>query len=296
MQCIVSFCNCCKTKRDDIFLAAVDLESQNIEPISIPEQVAKAYPGICGLMGQNRDALVAVMQGNGLLRRSDGSGEWAPVVKFEHLKDGHSVCGYDKSSVLIASSGTNSIVRAWHGKSEVFWQSDVGDNQDRIHVNSVAVHEGQTFITAFGESQTQSWLDARNGYVQNITTGQVVYRGLYHPHSLCFHDRDWWVCDSLGGRVVGSGGFEIPVNTGYLRGLAIKDGVSVVGSSHFRHRSRSTGEVLPAPDELKLGSNTAGLSVYTIDPVTKSWDHQKFIDLSGITDEIYDVLLETEAT
>jgi hypothetical protein len=268
-------------------MAVIDLSSGEIFRVHMPESIANQYLGMTGCIPYG-DGFICVLQGNGIATLNP---EFlvTSIQVVDKVLDGHSVCVFE-DSLLIACSGTNSVVRVWGDKSEVFWQGEHELERDTIHVNSVAVRQGEVYVTAFGKSTSDSWLQARSGWIKNTSTGEIICKDLFHPHSLTFVDDQWWVCESLGGRIVSNAG-SLGVQTGYLRGLSFLRGTVVVASSRFRHYSRSTRQPVPLPNELPLGINTAGVSVFTQASPEHEFAPHTFIDLSAIADEIYDAVL-----
>jgi hypothetical protein len=145
--------------------------------------------------------------------------------------------------------------------------------------------------TAFGPKSGERWSTALDGYAIDIESGDIVWRGVEHPHSLTAGADDLYVAESRRGRVRGrQHGRRIEVE-GYPRGLAFAvDGLMVVGISRGRNRSRSLGTIENAADP---GDEAGASGVVVIEPTGPASvaGSIRYLNLSAFGPEVYDVLL-----
>lgn len=135
--------------------------------------------------------------------------------------------------------------------------------EDRCHLNGLAVVDGQpTYVTALGESDAANGWRANKphgGCLMEVTSGEVISRGLSMPHSPRWHDGRLWVLESGTGQLLMIDPVteqrepvaEVP---GFARGLALCGPYAFVGLSKIRATSAMDGVPLAARrDELKCG-------------------------------------------
>src|SRR5262249_37549456 len=72
--------------------------------------------------------------------------------------------------------------------------------EDRCHLNGLAIVAGRpTYVTALGETDTANGWRAdkpRGGCLVEVTSGEVISRGLSMPHSPRWHDDRLWLLES----------------------------------------------------------------------------------------------------
>ena len=136
-------------------------------------------------------------------------------------------------------------------------------DQDRCHLNGLAMEAGQPrYVTVLAESDKPAgWrpTKTKSGAILDITTSEVVTRGLCMPHSPRLHDGRLWVLDSGKGHLSQvdrqDGRVEAVASLpGYARGLACHAGFAFIGLSKIRETNIFGG--LPIgehPDQLKCG-------------------------------------------
>jgi len=152
--------------------------------------------------------------------------------------------------------GRNAVVRLDLGGShENVWWPNVIDGSGRPHfdvnhlqLNSIAA--GPTLEDSFFSASTDELATKirigdpqfpvdRRGVIFSGRTRDAVCRGLTRPHSARLKDGELWVLNSGYGEFgrVSDGTFE-PVATlrGWTRGLAFRDGIAFVGTSHVLPR------------------------------------------------------------
>jgi uncharacterized protein (TIGR03032 family) len=163
---------------------------------------------------------------------------------------------------------------------------------DRCHLNGLAVVEGQPkYVTALGETDApRGWRanKSRGGCIVDVTSGQVITRGLSMPHSPRWHHGRLWLLESGTGQLVlidrATGQrqtvAELP---GFARGLALHGQYAFVGLSKIRATSTMDGVPLAERrDELKCG-------VAVVDVIAGSVC--AMLEFQSAVEEIFDVQL-----
>jgi hypothetical protein len=178
--------------------------------------------------------------------------------RLDGVVDPHDIC-WDGQHFIVVSTSTNrvlwiapsgDIVRQWHAPGE----------GDCWHLNSLLLHKGELFVSAFGLYHGhREWAHdttAGAGFVLNLATGQIPLTGLSHPHSPRWMDGAWVVCNSsqhqvlLIDAVTGTLQHMLQLK-GYTRGLAIGDDAIFIGESANRadstvHPSGATASIVVA--------------------------------------------------
>jgi hypothetical protein len=170
-------------------------------------------------------------------------------VPLPTVRDGHDVLPW-QGGVLIADTGGNRIllVDALGNELSQFWVvPDAGNAQH--HVNSLAVLDGEVFATAFGEWVGSDRRCAREGYVVNVASSDLIAHGLYQPHSLIAADHTLWWLESGKARIwrhdLVKGPEVFATLTGYLRGLHVDAEWIFAAASARRRTSKHTGLAVP---------------------------------------------------
>jgi uncharacterized protein (TIGR03032 family) len=135
--------------------------------------------------------------------------------------------------------------------------------EDRCHLNGLAVVDGEPkYVTALGETDTpHGWRanKTQGGCLMEVSSGEIISRGLSMPHSPRWHDGQLWVLESGTGQLVlvdpATGHrqtvAELP---GFARGLALQGHYAFIGLSKIRATSTMDGVPLAERrDELKCG-------------------------------------------
>lgn len=140
---------------------------------------------------------------------------------------------------------------------------------DRCHLNGLAIADGQPkYVTAMAESDTPGgWRTAKDqtGLLMEVTSQQVVCRGLAMPHSPRVYRGQVWVLDSGRGQLVRvdpqSGRWEVVTTfPGYARGLAFSGSLAFVGLSRIRETSVFGGlPIASRREQLKCGVGVVDL-------------------------------------
>jgi uncharacterized protein (TIGR03032 family) len=134
---------------------------------------------------------------------------------------------------------------------------------DRCHLNGLAIVAGRPkYVTALGETNTANGWRAnkpRGGCLMEVSSSEVISRGLSMPHSPRWHDGRLWLLESGTGQLVlvdpATGRrqrvAELP---GFARGLALAGPYAFVGLSKIRKTSAMDGVPLAERrEQLKCG-------------------------------------------
>lgn len=227
----------------DINLLEVDFSDGSIKPIPLEHpRLSKPLVGVAPLVFW-RDTIVFFTDGcavGQLDRNYKLLKVWYIPVEQAHT----TVCVDDK--LYIAANVRDCVIESEPDKEKhtVFWKDNPG-RVDTLHVNSIAHHRGDFYISAFGPRK-DLWHTSDNGYIQNITTGEKVVIGLKQPHSLLSDSGKLYYCVSSRGEIqcVGSAERLKVSEHSYLRGLAMTPEHIVAGTSKGRKKSKSTGQDL----------------------------------------------------
>jgi uncharacterized protein (TIGR03032 family) len=141
--------------------------------------------------------------------------------------------------------------------------------EDRCHLNGLALVDGRPkYATALGETDTAGGWRAdkpQGGCVMEVSSGEIISRGLSMPHSPRWRDGRLWVLESGTGRLVlvdAAGGrrqtvAELP---GFARGLALCGHYAFIGLSKIRATSAMDGVLLAQRrEQLKCGIGVVDL-------------------------------------
>jgi len=166
--------------------------------------------------------------------------------------------------------------------------------EDRCHLNGLGIVDRRPrYVTALGQTDTPGgWRENKpqGGCLIDISSGEVIARGLSMPHSPRWHEGRLWLLESGTGRLVTvdlSTGqrqsvAEVP---GFARGLALVGSYALVGLSKIRRTSAMDGVPLAERrNELKCG-------VAAID--LRSGQTIGLLEFQTAVEEIFDVQLLT---
>ena len=224
MKLLVSICNKGRApaaKLPGVFLFEVDAAQGRARPIALEHRGLLPAKGVTGLAHYD-GGILAVMQGAAQLVLLDGKYRVQRVWNVPQLKHAHSIAVAGRKA-YVASTGNDSVVEfdpASGGK--VHWRHN-GDETDTIHLNSLVYRAGQLYATAFGAKQGLLWSTATQGYLVNLEVGCAIVAPLYHPHSACAHQGEFYFCESSHMAVGRQNGERLAVNLGYTRGLVVTD-------------------------------------------------------------------------
>jgi uncharacterized protein (TIGR03032 family) len=137
---------------------------------------------------------------------------------------------------------------------------------DRCHLNGLGMVDGRPrYVTALGETDAPAgWRanKARGGIVMDVSSGQVITRGLSMPHSPRWHAGRLWICESGAGTFgfidVSSGSYQTLAETpGFTRGLDLAGNLAFVGLSQVRESAVFSG--IPITERLAENERTCGV-------------------------------------
>jgi uncharacterized protein (TIGR03032 family) len=162
--------------------------------------------------------------------------------------------------------------------------------EDRCHLNGLAIVDGQPrYVTALGETNTPGgWRPdkARGGCLIDVSSSEILVRGLSMPHSPRWHDGRMWLLESGTGQLalvdLASGRRQtVTALPGFTRGLALAGPYAFVGLSKIREKSAMNGVPLAERrNELKCG-------VAVID--LRSGQTIALLEFQTAVEEIFDV-------
>jgi len=158
---------------------------------------------------------------------------------------------------LCTIGGSHSFVPRWKPR----FVSNLAA-EDRCHLNGLALDNGHPrFVTSLGETDVaRGWRDDRvsGGCLIDVSSGQLLLRGLCMPHSPRLHQGGLWFVESGCGRLVSvdpqGRAVKVAELPGYARGLAFHGPYAFVGLSKVRPTSNLEGlPIAQSIDSLKCG-------------------------------------------
>jgi uncharacterized protein (TIGR03032 family) len=138
---------------------------------------------------------------------------------------------------------------------------------DRCHLNGLGMVDGRPrYATALGETDAPAgWREnkARGGILIDVSSGEVITRGLSMPHSPRWYAGRLWVCESGAGTFgfvePSSGRYQaIAEVPGFTRGLDFAGNFAFVGLSQVRESAVFSG--IPITERLTAEQRTCGVS------------------------------------
>jgi uncharacterized protein (TIGR03032 family) len=164
--------------------------------------------------------------------------------------------------------------------------------EDRCHLNGLAVVDGQPkYVTALGESDTANGWRAnkpQGGCLMEVSSGDIIRRGLSMPHSPRWHAGRLWLLESGTGQLLivdpANGRREsVAALPGFARGLALCGQYAFAGLSKIRTTSAMDGVPLAARrDQLKCGVAVVDLTAGRVCAM---------VEFQTAVEEIFDVQL-----
>src|SRR5262245_1331927 len=164
--------------------------------------------------------------------------------------------------------------------------------EDRCHLNGLAMIEGRPrYVTALGTTDTPGGWRAdkpRGGCLIDLSSEEIVVRGLSMPHSPRWHDGRLWLLESGTGQLVlidlvGGRRPSLADVPGFARGLAMRGPYAFIGLSKIRKTSAMDGVPLAERrEQLKCG-------VAAID--LRSGRMIALLEFQTAVEEIFDVQL-----
>jgi uncharacterized protein (TIGR03032 family) len=193
---------------------------------------------------------------------------------------------------LVSIEGTWSFVPQWQPPFISGWIAG-----DRCHLNGVAINpDGSApgFATALGECATEEGWRANKssgGCLMDVSSGEIVLRGLAMPHSPRLYNGELYLLDSGRGRLIrvrkSSGeSHTVAELPGFTRGLDCFGGYAFIGLSQIRETAVFGG--LPLHEKQEQGRELrCGLAVVNL---SSGAVEQLFWFHSGI-EEVFSVLV-----
>lgn len=293
MRLLISFCNQYENSGVSNLLV-LDLVSQEKEWIKLDVE----NHGITGI-GQNENYIFALYQlgPHGIVILEKESLKSVLVKNLEELRDPHSLVAAG-DELYIASTSSDEILKyKLDGEkpdlnfvSSVWSPEDSPRGVDTHHVNSIFYANGKLYVSAFGPKVSERWHSAQDGYIYNITEGKTEIRGIYHPHSVIIKNRDIWYCESSSRSVKKNGQAVITLDSGYARGLALKDDFIFLGTSSGRKHSKSTGLTNNPADPGDLVEDCR-LLIYKKRVLRNTYRLTESFDFLPDHKEIYDIMI-----
>lgn len=130
--------------------------------------------------------------------------------------------------------------------------------EDRCHLNGLAMVGGQPkYVTALGETDTQGgWREnkANGGILMDVTSNEVLLRGLSMPHSPRWHNGRLWLLESGEGSLATVSLKQQNWQTvtrlpGFTRGIDFYGPLAFIGLSQVRESATFSG--IPLVDRLE---------------------------------------------
>ena len=291
---LVSFCNL--NSPESPRLAVFEPLSNSLFPLEVPN-VFPVCKGITGLAASDESIYVTSQHSticpNGLLlvfKRKDFS--LVHIYRFQRVKDAHSLC-WSNNRLLVVSTGTNEIIEIQLNSGEVtseiaIWRPDgVCSSCDTYHLNAICDTSGGLVVSAFGKKLGDSWESVKRGFLYNLTQGEVLCSGLFHPHSVNELEQGKLIfCESQKGTVQILNGTQSPDLRGYSRGLCKVGENLFVGISMRRQISRSSGR--PIGDGAHVDKGATRCAIANLSARTLRVLSTYYIPLESC--EIYDLL------
>jgi uncharacterized protein (TIGR03032 family) len=169
-------------------------------------------------------------------------------------------------------------------------------SEDRCHLNGMALQNGKpTFVTALGTGNTpQSWRQniVKGGVLMDVSTNEIVTKGLAMPHSPRFYKNDLMVLLSAAGEFgridTTTGKYETVTKlNAFVRGLAIVGDFAFIGVSKLRQNSSTFKDL-----EIAKLSSWSGVSIVHIPSGAVAAQLQYLASV----DEIYDIQILPNAS
>jgi hypothetical protein len=293
MDILVSFCNVFPERPA---LCVLDATTSAVRIVPIPGEQTK-YSGVRGLWLSDRYLYLVRQEVTGITSPAlfvfDRSNfDLLSEYVFRSTGDIHSICGSD--SILYAvSTGTDEILKLEMQGREVvsetvIWRPEpTAARSDIHHLNAICSRNGDLLVCGFGKKSAAQWTSASDGFIFNVTRGEMMADGIQNPHSLALIGDTLVYCESKTQMVRAYGDSRSQALPGYARGLCVAGDKLFVGTSIGRRVSKSTGMLNSAT--VGSGTRAGGCTVSRLSADT--FEIEKTIDLGLYGDEIYDLLL-----
>jgi uncharacterized protein (TIGR03032 family) len=162
--------------------------------------------------------------------------------------------------------------------------------EDRCHLNGLAVRDGQPrYVTALGTTDTAGgWRErkADGGVLIDVSTSEILVRGLSMPHSPRWNDNRLWVLNSGTGELLvidpESGRRETACSLpGYLRGLTFVGPYALIGLCKIREKHIFGG----LPVQQKHQTLPCGIAIVDL----RSGTEAGFFEFTGGCEELFEI-------
>lgn len=285
--------SCCNLGQAASRYSVAVISAAGIEWLDLDEVLDPAIDkGVTGITLTEDHCFIAVQGDRPRLISLDRNLRARSVLPCVLGTDLHSLA-YHRGELFYASTGCNQILSVscrdgiFDGKEQVRLEA-APRNQDWVHLNSVCfIDERMVYSMFAAEPRERERVD---GVVMDAFSGIALHAGLRDPHSVTrLPDGHLGYCESLAScfhlRSV-DGRHRRSALYGYLRGCTHTGSYFVVGASHWRNRSRSTGVARPAAADVTPHSwNKSAL--YFLDDALNV---VRRVDFSDYAPEIYDVV------
>lgn len=283
---LVTFCN--TVASPVCSFALVDTATHHVRRLGFDYQRQSDH-GATGLAELHDGSYALALPGSRRLLRLSETLEPLGSYRDQAFDDLHSLA-YCGDTLYATSTGRDCVleVQVFEDRFEPRTAHNLTEQmKDTLHVNSVCFYKGEMIASIFGIDWRAQGVGAPVGAVIALETGEPIWTGFRHPHTLTYEEGVLYILDSYSGQVErldDNGGRTVAAKfDGYLRGLSFHgDGYAVVGLSARRLRSRGLGTA--NEDSGGPTSRRTGLLVYSPD-----WELLDVIDLSWFGPEVYDI-------
>jgi hypothetical protein len=203
----------------------------------------------------------------------------------------HSLC-VSGEVLHVVSTGTDEVIELRMRGSEVisetvYWRPDSeGQRADIHHLNAICAWRGDLLVSGFGKKPGQDWGLTRDGFIANVTRGEMIASGIYHPHSLLTIGDEITYCESGKRAVRIIGRDQTKRLPGYTRGLCLAGQKIFIGTSVGRQVSKSTGTLYNPQHSSGAPAGQCTVCRLSAD----SLEIEEIIDLGAYGYEVYDLL------
>ncbi len=289
MQVLISFCNSNNIEQSNLLLLNVFTNEKKWIKI---KNKNNGFTGIA----QDDDFIYALYQSAepGIVIFEKKTLRIVLEKELPELKDPHSVLT-NKDKIYIVSTGTDQVLEYCFSKEnkeiifkKVLWFPKKSSQQkDSYHINSIFIENKDIFISAFGLKKNERWSSAKNGFIFNISTNKEIIDSIYHPHSIIAKNKKIYYCESTSKSVKENHKTIIKLDSGYTRGLEIKERYLFLGTSSGRKNSKSSGLINNPADIGELVSDCRLLMFRK--SFFGKYKKIKEFDFSQEHEEIYDI-------
>lgn len=293
----VALVSCCNVGHEDSRYSVAVITAKGINWLDLDACLDPTRDkGVTGIAASSEHCFLAVPGAHERLISLDSRLQPVDVFICEKGRDIHSLAVHDRR-LYFASTGANQVLSIgcaggrFSGPEQVHvtCQSPV---EDLVHLNSLLIDEkGSLLFSMFGVGPKSQVRD--QGAVVDGRSGEALLEGLMDPHSLTrLPDGRIAMCESMQSALCMVEPTTCLVTRvalrGYTRGIAHTGRHLIVGASHWRSRSRSTGQVRGLPSfESGAQQNQSAHSYLFV--LREDLSVTNTIDFTPYASEIYDV-------